>query len=1228
MLHSNSDLFFIDAGFPDGDYTMAYLASERPASLENSWQTEALVYLFLGAAADALDQGVLLRALQQFLAAPLHQRTRFLWVENPADPLSRWRSQFIPVVNGPDGTFVKHLTYIDFRNYSLAIPRNAKIELNGEKNGFLIRHKDQKRRPQLTTAYGQHRLRGEQDIALPMQGAHAGCLEFELAIEKKGTAREGFGYPGLAQLDAGIRLFMRDPDFPGTEAHYYISSHRYPLWDEYCDNSRAFAFYPDRLSFEVCLDPVQPLSADRSCFIAKAPAGIDTGIPSAFRTNLGYTVHLLPEDKQSKLVFAQRPVFPAESFDTPLYLTPAGDFEIQVPDYIERTSAPTADNLVCGISGLEYIKIPRDKPMLISFNPGRPAFASSFVSATALLRNLARIIESYSQELPDEETADLDINLYDEQGLTSADLQEILDHVRLNYFPPGFQFSPKARTEYQLLKTVEDLIDWFRINLQALQHPGIRADDPLHAFPSTSWAYVRGKSKEDTAVYYAQPEQAVMHQGDAPASGGTGMATKFLEYLEVPSVGLPNIDHVAFPLLPYGQVDGSVLTDLRELELRLISNLRRTLIAQVNQENPDTPLLATAPTAETVEGTTPQGLMATFAADFREIKKLLLAVDTDDREIAFAKIGHPSPLKTALQSNQLFLVASDPAVLQAYFSKEVLKEFPGADNKMTIQDWGFEWGPEFWDRQRTILLFKFHDKPLIDLVTDTKMWSLPGQFNKDPAETGKRLHHILQEAIRSSQSEEPKERLKWASLARAALYEEWSGIIALNVHVPLGELPPALMVLAAGIDPDKFYAQYVGVELTPVEPTTDDLIPGQSSLFGLIDYRNDKEPPPHESGYNFHVPNLSVVFQNSLVKDFAAEVIVTLDRLFDEWTQLQTSFDGANTVLLKGTAETHNGKTTYAFNFAGDNHFQCPESDVLNEVQILRAQLVTDPLPAGDIRYSSSGNCDGTPISGRFFFWGHLNFRRLQGFDALSFGQEDEPPLTGNDKYLSFSGLQLLINFTLPAFSQNESDEVKDCRNFIFEPRGLIFDLKRSRVREQSLYAKFPLIFKRFIYSQGEKAIDELGFMPAITPLRSKKPESTWYAMTYDLELGTLGALTGGTLTASILLAWTPGGKGNGVYIGLKLPGSSGGKKEIVIQGVLKIVFKRIQFVVDESNPERTSYLLKLKNIILKFFVLSFPPNAATEIIIFGDPDATAEALSANPEKRSVGWYAAYSKKE
>lgn len=103
--------------------------------------------------------------------------------------------------------------------------------------------------------------------------------------------------------------------------------------------------------------------------------------------------------------------------------------------------------------------------------------------------------------------------------------------------------------------------------------------------------------------------------------------------------------------------------------------------------------------------------------------------------------------------------------------------------------------------------------------------------------------------------------------------------------------------------------------------------------------------------------------------------------------------------------------------------------------------------------------------------------------------------------------------------------------------------------------------------------------------------------------------------------------------MGLKLPGSSGGKREITIQGLLKIAFKSIQFVVYPLNSNESftdlpadverevGYLLKIKNVTLKFFVLSFPPSGQTEFILFGDPRDEVDR-----EDKLLGWYAAYAR--
>jgi hypothetical protein len=289
----------------------------------------------------------------------------------------------------------------------------------------------------------------------------------------------------------------------------------------------------------------------------------------------------------------------------------------------------------------------------------------------------------------------------------------------------------------------------------------------------------------------------------------------------------------------------------------------------------------------------------------------------------------------------------------------------------------------------------------------------------------------------------------------------------------------------------------------------------------------------------------------------------------------------------------------------------------LNEVEIIKAQFSTDP----------SGK-ESKDITGRFSFWGRLNFKHLETFDIFSFGaeksDEEDDDDKENDKFLSFGNL--MVTMTFP---QDKPEDVE----FAFDPRQLTFDATRSKVRDESLYAKFPLKLTGLTYSQGEKTTDNYGYMPVKSPLPAGKLARTWYGLTFDLDLGSMGALAGNAgLVVSLITAWSPSiqpapaGKvsaeaqaGGGMFVGLRLPGSTGGKREISLQGVLKITFKSIEFVVGKTEKGRASYLLKLKNIMLKVLVLSLPPNARSEMTIFGNPEGTAA-------DRTVGWYAAYAK--
>ena len=73
--------------------------------------------------------------------------------------------------------------------------------------------------------------------------------------------------------------------------------------------------------------------------------------------------------------------------------------------------------------------------------------------------------------------------------------------------------------------------------------------------------------------------------------------------------------------------------------------------------------------------------------------------DTKNQSISFVNITHGSPLKAALQSNQLFMVISDPAAVSTNFSTAVLGQIADATNSLDIKDWIFELGTEHWGKK-------------------------------------------------------------------------------------------------------------------------------------------------------------------------------------------------------------------------------------------------------------------------------------------------------------------------------------------------------------------------------------------------------------------------------------------------------------------------------------------------------------------------------------------------
>ena len=977
--------------------------------------------------------------------------------------------------------------------------------------------------------------------------------------------------------------------------------------------------------------------------------------------------------------------------------------------------------------GLKQGALLKSAPSFLGFKPLQSAFAPDYTPTREPVRRLRDLVASRTAASL-EPFATLETLLGDNRGEA---IDAIFETLKQEFLPQGYQLNDDGQRQLSRfvvseIATLEEFEQWFQEILRlSRSQPGDGASQAAPALTgeaTTAWAYLR-RSLTD-AVYYAQPDSSILYRPSETPD--------LFSFLEVSATDLTlGAAPGTFPLLPYGSIT-SAPEDSRQLELQVVNPLRRAQI-QWHYEQPPTEVgvqtfgAAAVSTASdpvnTKQGTTPQGLLATFTEDERRMTELILArsliSDTQDQFLKFLNIERGDPLWSALRANQLLLIVDDAESLKPYFDEDdrLSGGDPASHTQITIKGWSFFFdtvedatGKARW-RPDSVLIFKYHDKPLLELIEQPSAWSQAETFVGDEAkvkEVRQRLRACFEDAIaKDTDDTDPKTRKRYAPLANIARNPSWTGIVGLNVPVPAGDgLPPDLKALAGGIKDENFFARYVGIDNTPVRPENQGLVVDPSSLFGLIDYADDQPPEPHASGYNFQVLSLRVLFENSQLTDFDSEIAVTLDRLFEERTQLQEDsellqyelqlitadlvtdipnrgqqtvivadlgrhyhvrvFDeegkrlidrgrgqffpdrqltaaldnafgalpaspdrqllrdltaglghnrsGRNLVKLQGSAESHNNKTTYVFSFSGSNRFLMPNSGVFSYVDIVKAQFSSDPAAPGS-----------ATITGRFSFWAQLGFRHLEKFDAFSFGPTAELP-TEEDielkRFLRASNLVVTLSFP-----QNNPQD----RSFAFVPENIRFedlpkensldkklDLTRQSYRPDSLYAKFPVTLTGFIQGTGKPK----GFLPVKTVFGQASLDSGWYGMAFDLDLGSLGALSSVTkLVSKLVILWLPNRNVESdtrpepsLYVGMQLPGLGGDVMGFSLQSVLKLSFKTAELLYSQSDR---TYLLKLKAIVLKLLVLSLPPNGQTELLIFGNSEG---------RNQPIGWYAAYAK--
>jgi len=776
-----------------------------------------------------------------------------------------------------------------------------------------------------------------------------------------------------------------------------------------------------------------------------------------------------------------------------------------------------------------------------------------------------------------------------------------------------------------------------------LQQTGSGALQPrLRPDYLTSWASVLAPAGVQ-ALYRAEPEGSALYgvtsagpASDVPILGSTPPV--------LPFTGTPL---VPFPLIPYrrASTDTVPARTLTDFESQIILPTRRQAIAGQAATTMAARAAARTSAAGIVDAdaaqysTTPQGFLVTSDPASGAYLEVLLG-QSDDGQGGFLPFSFSQPvseqLETALQSNQLFLVAVNPTCLGTF------------ESVANVAGWRFS-APVGQGVTPTsygnVLILKFCSGSLLDRVKNPNLWTSAEDFSLAPgtpatsasiayAGLAQWLLAYIGDAILKSQGTSPSARF-YRNFAALAQDPDWTGVVVLKATLSVSDLPPEIAGLSAGINFAEFAAHHFGFTVSRVaaDPTATPPLSmqGQSSFFGLIDY----ELPPYAQGlasgvdpdvpvavpmtgdFQFTVLQLQALFENSKLADFGSRVQLSVSRLFGSSVVQAVSNavpgvgDGmrmpATGVVLVGSYVAQSGDDStagsYVFQQSNLTVFQL-DSNALQTVGFNRVQFntLTD---------------DGTTTVSRFIVWGSLDFVALSAddgtpFDILSFGSLPDTPPLRLGAGLAFSNLAITLS---------SPDATPNVQTFVVATGNINFDLATSSARPDSLFKGFGLQLKAFLSAGPDETPANHGFLPVSTTLDLVTLEPPWQGVVYRVTLGGPGALASAAgFDSDLLLAWSAAAKAkdapNAVFVGLSLPGASPGAKMFSLQGVFKVSVGSISLIRQQvEGSTQSGFCLRLDDVGVKILgIAKLPPDATIRFFLFGDPNNTG----------SLGWYAAW----
>ncbi len=685
---------------------------------------------------------------------------------------------------------------------------------------------------------------------------------------------------------------------------------------------------------------------------------------------------------------------------------------------------------------------------------------------------------------------------------------------------------------------------------------------------------IRGDGGGSPPFYYSQPEaRPFFRQVEGPT----------LDYCEIPFA--PMEEETPLPFFPAAGLEERNVKTAAELERMVLSAERLRRMTGV-LEHPD---FRQSFSQERVRAVTEMGILLEYSEEsLREN-----SFDRVEFADGFVWRGVSGALKAALLSPECFAVIADRGEFAA-----VCRE---AELKIDLDGWSFDFSPDTWERQGTVLLLKFARECSIRQYSERSApWSFATSTGRE------RLAGMLAELDQAF-----GQLAEFQELRELVDDPDWCGVLVLSAGLRSGAMPSGLAFLTQGIPGEGLAAHHLILKsrtLTPegISPSVAD---------GLIYYLSGIQTVEKEADYSFWVTRLIVELSHSLIRSFSCELRLVINRLFGCPTAPGKEAENS-AIRISGVYQKDGGAGSYVFALKENtvlSLFSCP----IRQIRFERAQLLiggtaadsaVDFLLEGALDFES-GSAQPEPIE---TIETEKDGTAGKKFDLYSYG-------FGADESGGLFFSQLCIHMEGGRFS---------C-----PPERMCFLPGRSVTRAGSFGEEIPFRpCSLEVHEEDGITPEHLGFTGVnVQHMKQAELSGRWAGILWEISLGGLGTLAElSEPQLQVLTAFSPDDSVRSSdakrqredaparrYVGVRLAvnGGAGGSSpgfSLDLQQFLKLTFRSVELKRRDGTTGTGSYGILIRDFRLKALDFSFP-SGGNSIWIFGEPGA-----------KRLAWFAEY----